>query len=47
MGDLLSVTASVVGIVAAAVQGVQLLSNTIERIRNAPEAVRSIQDEIQ
>ncbi|EEU36620.1 uncharacterized protein NECHADRAFT_97213 [Fusarium vanettenii 77-13-4] len=47
MGDPLSVTASVVGIVAAAVQGVQLLSNTIERIRNAPEAVQSIQDEIQ
>ncbi|RSL94796.1 hypothetical protein CDV31_014160 [Fusarium ambrosium] len=47
MGDPLSVTASVVGIIAAAVQGVQLLSNTIERIRNAPEAVRSIQDEIQ
>ncbi|RSL61319.1 hypothetical protein CEP53_005152 [Fusarium sp. AF-6] len=47
MADPLSVTASVVGIVAAAVQGVQLLSNTIDRIRNAPEAVRSIQDEVQ
>ncbi|RSL42674.1 hypothetical protein CEP54_015403 [Fusarium duplospermum] len=47
MADPLSVTASVVGIVAAAVQGVQLLSNTIDKIRNAPEAVRSIQDEIQ
>ncbi|KAL2674067.1 hypothetical protein Neosp_012513 [[Neocosmospora] mangrovei] len=47
MGDPLSVTASVVGIVAATVQGVQLLSNTIEGIRNAPEAVRSIQNEIQ
>ncbi|KAM6510064.1 hypothetical protein FALCPG4_017693 [Fusarium falciforme] len=47
MGDPLSVTASVVGIVAAAVQGVQLLSNTIERIRNAPKAMRNIQDEIQ
>ncbi|RSL90927.1 hypothetical protein CEP51_000480 [Fusarium floridanum] len=47
MADPLSVTASIAGIVAAAVQGVQLLSNAIDRVRNAPEAVRSIQDEIE
>ncbi|KAF7535317.1 hypothetical protein G7Z17_g13225 [Cylindrodendrum hubeiense] len=47
MADPLSITASVVGIVGAAFQGVQLLSNTIDNIRNAPEAVQNIRDELQ
>ncbi|RGP64464.1 hypothetical protein FLONG3_9522 [Fusarium longipes] len=47
MADPLSVTASIVGIIAATSQGIALLSNTILNIRNAPESIRAIQSELQ
>lgn len=47
MADPLSITASIVGIIAATSQGIELLSNTIQNIRNVPESIRSIQTGIQ
>jgi len=47
MADPLSITASIVGIIAATSQGIELLSNTIQNIRNVPESIRSIQRGIQ
>ncbi|KAH7186153.1 uncharacterized protein B0J16DRAFT_305812 [Fusarium flagelliforme] len=47
MADPLSITASIVGIIAATSQGIELLSNTIQNIRNAPESIKSIQTGIQ
>ena len=42
MADGLGAAASVVGIVAAAVQSVQFLSATIDNIKDAPDTIRNI-----
>jgi hypothetical protein len=47
MADGLSVAASVVGIVAAAVQTVQLLSTTISNIKDAPDVIQNLKVDLQ
>jgi hypothetical protein len=46
MADGLSVAASVVGIATAALQSVQFLSGAIANIKDAPDIVQSIQDDL-
>jgi hypothetical protein len=46
MPDPLSVTASIAGIITTTVQGVALLCNTIDNIRNAPESMDKIRLEL-
>ncbi|EYB22904.1 hypothetical protein FG05_11212 [Fusarium graminearum] len=46
MADPFSIAASIIGIIAATLEGIGLLSNTIKNIRYAPESVRNIQREL-
>jgi hypothetical protein len=46
MGDPLSVAASVVGITTAALQSIQYLVNTIDKIQGAPTAVKNINTDL-
>ncbi|KAF9763199.1 hypothetical protein IL306_003217, partial [Fusarium sp. DS 682] len=47
MADPLSVTASVAGILTTTIQGVTLLCNTIDNVRNAPESINGIRLQLQ
>jgi hypothetical protein len=47
MADLLSVTASVVGITTAALQSVQFLAKTISDIKDVPDTIKSIRADLQ
>ncbi|KAI9695778.1 MAG: hypothetical protein M1820_008451 [Bogoriella megaspora] len=47
MADGLSAAASIVGIVAAAVQSIQILSATIDAIKDAPDTIRNVKLDLQ
>ena len=46
MADPLSVSAGIVGIVGAALHGVRLLLNDLDKIKNAPEAVERLREDV-
>jgi hypothetical protein len=46
MADPLSVTASIIGITVPALHGIRLLLDDLQKIRDAPDVVKDLQDDI-
>jgi hypothetical protein len=46
MADPLSITASIVGITVPALHGIRLLLDDLQRIKDAPETVKGLKDDI-
>jgi hypothetical protein len=46
MAEFLSVTASIIGVTAPALHGIRLLLDDVQSIKDAPEAIRALEDHL-